>query len=110
MTPPTVSAMASVRSTVWLWTACRKVTLAEMTEQAEEADPHRRSQNAAGQQHEPHLEIDVVAAPMGEHARDRGRHDLIGLGRHRHRRGYADEDQQRGQEEPAADPEQAQQK
>ncbi len=44
---------------------------------------------------------------MGEHAGNRGCHDLVGLGRHRDRRRHADEDQQRGEQEAAADAEQA---
>jgi hypothetical protein len=44
---------------------------------------------------------------MGQDAGHRRGHDLIGLGAHGHRRRHADENQDWGHQEPAADPEDA---
>ena len=63
--------------------------------------------DAAAEQHQPHLEIDPHAPPVGEHPGNRGGDDLVGLGGHGDRRGHADEDQQRGHQKSAADPEDA---
>ena len=57
-----------------------------------------------------HLLVDQAAAPVGERRRSRGRDDLRGDGRDRHRRRDAGEDQQRRQQKPAADAEHARNK
>ena len=70
-------------------------------------DPYAecRSASAADQHHQPQLDVDVLAPPMGKHARYAGGDKLVRLGSDRDGRRHADEDQQRRHQEPAADAE-----
>ena len=71
--------------------------------------PAMRSDEPSAEQHAAHLEIDVVVAPMRDHARHRRGDDLRRLRRDRDRRRNAPEHQERRQDEAAADPEHARQ-
>ena len=84
-----------------------KVDLADLTQIGEEKDAGRRAGDAAGEQHQAHLEIHTHASPVGEHPGYRGRDDLVSLGSDGDRRGYADENQQRGHQETTTDSEDA---
>ena len=56
---------------------------------------HSELIDAADQQHRAHLEVDVAAPPMGEHAGYGGGDNLVGLGGDSHSGWYADKEQQR---------------
>ena len=82
-----------------------QIDLADSAQKGEEPDAEGRAEQAADQQHGAHLEVDVAALPMRQHAGDGGGDDLIGLGTDGDGRRNADEDQDRRHEKPAADPE-----
>ena len=46
--------------------------MAEAAQAAEQLHAERRADDAAGQQHRAHREVERAAPPMGERARDRG--------------------------------------
>ena len=87
-----------------------QVDLADLAQRLEEEDAGGRAGRAADQHDAAHLEVHGAPAPMRDAARDRGGDDLVGLGGDRHGRRNADEDQERGHQETAADPEHARQK
>ena len=84
-----------------------QVDLADGAQPGEQLDAEIGAEETAREQDAAHLEIDVAAPPVRDHARHRRRNDLVGFGRHRDRRRDADEDQQRRHQEAAADAEQA---
>ena len=53
------------------------------------------------------MEIDIAPAPLHEASRDRGGHDLVGASGDGNGRRDAGEDEQRGEQETAADAEHA---
>ena len=87
-----------------------EIEQAEPAQAADQLHAEDRADDAAGQQHRAHREVDVAAPPLGERARNRGGRDLRRLGADRHRRRNAGEDQQRRHQEAAADAEQAREK
>ena len=84
----------------------QKIDLADLPQRREHPNPDAGTDEAAGNQNCPHLEIDVAPPRVGQHAGDRCCDDLVGLGADRHRRRYADEDEQWRHQESAADAEQ----
>jgi len=84
--------------------------LSRLAQHFEEQHADKGSRHAARDQHRAHAEIDIVAAPLGERARDRGGDDLVGACRYRDGGGNAREDQERSEQEAAADPEHAREK
>ena len=87
--------------------ADHQVDLADGAQPGKQFHTQIRADEAAGEQHAAHLEIDIAAAPMRDHTGNRRSNDLVGFGRHRDGRRDADEDQQRRHQESAADAEQA---
>ena len=84
-----------------------EIDLADRPQDGEQPNAKARAQESADQQDGSHLEVDVAAPPMGEHAGDRRGDDLIGLGADGDRRRHADEDQRGRHEEAAAHAEEA---
>src|SRR5262249_22072777 len=83
---------------------------AELADRAQQREqPHTRygAEDAAGQQHQGEREVERTAAPIGNRAGHGGGRDVARHGRHRYRRRYPDEDQQRRHQEAAADAEHA---
>ena len=80
----------------------RQLDLALSLEPGEQPDTEYRAGQPAQQQREAHLEIDIAAPPMREHARQRGADQLIGRRGHRDSRRHANKDEQRGQQKAAA--------
>ena len=80
---------------------------AEAPEHADQLHADRGADEAAGQQHAAHLDVDVAPAPLRQRARYRGGQDLRRLGADGDRGRDAGEDQQRRHQEAAADAEHA---
>ena len=87
--------------------ADEKLDLARAAQQGEEPDAEHRTGEAADEHQPGHDEIEIAAPPVRERARYRGADQLIGGTRHRDRRRHADQDQQRREQETAADAEHA---
>jgi hypothetical protein len=84
-----------------------QLDLAEAAQDAEQPDAEQRAEKAADQEDAAHLEIDVAAPPMRQHARHRGADELVGRRGDGDRRRHADEDEEGGEQEAAADAEHA---
>src|SRR5215472_1748176 len=81
----------------------RQLDLTQSFEQREDPHPEKRAGKAADEQNVAHLEIDIAPAPMGEHARHRGSHQLVGGGGDGDSGRDPDENQKRRKEKAAAD-------
>src|SRR5215472_9977133 len=81
----------------------RQLDLTQSFEQREDPHPEKRAGKAANEQNVAHLEIDIAPAPMGEHARHRGSHQLVGGGGDGDSGRDPDENQKRRKEKAAAD-------
>ena len=83
------------------------VELSQPAQQGEQRDAGNGPEHAAHQQHHRERQVDRVPPPIADGAGKRRRRDMARDRGHRHRRGYAEEDQQRRHQEPAADAEHA---
>ncbi len=84
-----------------------QLDLADPAQQAEEPDAEQRAEETADQEDGAHLEIDIAAPPMRQHARHRGADELVRGGGDGNRRRDADEDEEGRQQKAAADAEHA---
>jgi hypothetical protein len=82
------------------------IDLAARLRQPEQAGPGKTADEAAGDHHQPHPEVDAAALQMGQHARHAGAGDLGGRRSDGDAWRNAVEDQQWRGQEPATDPEQ----
>ncbi len=84
-----------------------QIELAELAQDARRSRRRRGAGDAADQQHRAELHVDRAALEMRQHAGNGRGDDLVGAGRHRHGRRDVVEDQQRRDQEAAADAEHA---
>ena len=80
-----------------------------MPEHLDELHPQGAAQDAPHQQDDPHLEIHVAQAVVGQGAGGGGADDLVGIGSGRHGGRDADHDEEGGHQKPAAHAENARQ-
>jgi hypothetical protein len=83
------------------------IDLTRILEQPEDEAAGDRAGDTAGDDHGAHLDVDAAAAAVGEHAGNAGAGDLSDGGGDRDRGRNAVEDQDRGGQEAAADPDHA---